>query len=52
MLTLVVWETEKPNLSGNSSMSFFIRVDFPEPEGPHSTSGSNSAIFNKIVLTV
>ena len=45
-LTLVVCETENPNLSGNSSMSLFMRVDFPEPEGPHKTKGRWDMAFD------
>ena len=36
---LVVCDTENPKASGNSAVSFLKRVDLPEPEGPHSTSG-------------
>ena len=44
-LTLVVWETEKPNLSGYSSINFFIMVDLPDPEGPQRTRGFGLDIF-------
>ena len=35
----MVWETEKPNASGNSAVNFFMTDDFPEPDGPHRTRG-------------
>ena len=43
----MVWETEKPNLSGYSSINFFIMVDFPDPEGPQRTSGLRLDIFKQ-----
>jgi len=39
ILTLVVCDTENPNFPSNSSISFFISVDFPLPEGPQRTKG-------------
>jgi len=36
---LLVCDTEKPKESGNSSVSRFIRVDLPLPEGPQRTNG-------------
>ncbi len=37
-LTLLVCETENPNLDSCFPMSFFMRVDLPEPEGPQKTT--------------
>ena len=39
VFTLVVWDTENPKLSSNSAINFFIRVDFPLPDGPQRTNG-------------
>ena len=35
----MVCDTDSPNALGNSACSFLNRVDLPDPEGPHSTSG-------------
>jgi|AACY02.14.fsa_nt_gi hypothetical protein len=38
---LVVWLTEKPNLSGKSLSSRLIKVPFPAPDGPQTTRGGS-----------
>ena len=48
-LTLLVWDTENPKLSGNSSISFFITVDLPEPEGPQRTRGPDPGIASLLL---
>lgn len=35
----MVWETEKPNVSGWSAKRRLSMVDLPEPEGPDMTIG-------------
>ena len=40
--TLVVCDTENPKLSLNSSINFFMRVDFPQPDGPTTAENSPS----------
>ena len=38
----MVWDTLNPKYSPNSAMSFFMRVDFPDPLGPQRTRGLGS----------
>ena len=40
----MVWDTLKPNWLLYCSNSFLRRVDFPAPEGPHSTRGDGPDI--------
>ena len=44
-----MWDTENPKLSGNSSMSFFMTVDLPEPEGPQRTRGPDPGIASLLL---